>query len=154
MNLLVEEALKLRGTRFSFGSLDPNIGLDCLTFLHVCFSRLGFLPVQWLPKDYPKSYIGYLKNPSIVEDCLLQGFSEIEKNSSLKISLGYDGPKIGDILLFNTDYRISGPNHTSILLGNDQIFHPVEMGGKGVFEITDIPNFYYTEKIYRIAYNG
>lgn len=111
---IVNYLLQFKGTPYVWGGSDPS-GFDCSGLMQYGFAHFG------------------IKLPRVTYDQIGQGQA-----------IGMKGLRPGDLVFFDTDKSIAGPDHVGIYMGNGQMFHTPRPGKAA--EVVDITSGYYMDR--------
>lgn len=112
---IVNEALKYKGLKYVWGGTDLNSGVDCSGLVQSIFAKFG------------------IKTGRTTWDQIGEGTAV-----SLK------GLRPGDLVFFDTDRSVGGPDHVGIYMGNGKMIEAPKPG-KSV-QVTDITRGYWTSR--------
>ena len=111
---IVNYLLQFKGTPYVWGGSDPS-GFDCSGLMQYGFAHFG------------------IKIPRVTYDQIGQGQA-----------IGMKGLRPGDLVFFDTDKSVAGPDHVGIYMGNGQMFHTPRPGKSA--EVVDITSGYYMDR--------
>lgn len=123
-NKIMDFAENLIGTRYRYGSSNPNVGFDCSGFVSYVFKSFGFNIGARSSADYAK------------------------KGKTVKLQEA----KVGDVLVFTgTNRKVRKPGHVGIIYAIDKdgkikFIHSSSGKSKGV-TITDLDEGYYRSRL-------
>lgn len=111
---IVDYLLQFKGTPYVWGGSDPS-GFDCSGLIQYGFAHFG------------------IKLPRVTYDQIGQG-----------TPISMKGLRPGDLVFFDTDKGIAGPDHVGIYMGNGKMFHTPRPGKSA--EIVDMTQGYYMDR--------
>jgi len=112
---IVDFAMQYRGTPYVWGGNDLTGGIDCSGLVQQVFKNFGITTGRTT-------------------------WDQIAEGSAV----GQKGLRPGDLVFFDTDRSVSGPDHVGIYMGNGKMIH-APSPGKSV-EVTDITQGYYLDR--------
>lgn len=111
---IVNYLLQFKGTPYVWGGSDPS-GFDCSGLMQYGFQHFG------------------ISIPRVTYDQIGQGQA-----------IGMKGLRPGDLVFFDTDKSIAGPDHVGIYMGDGKMFHTPRPGKSA--EVVDITQGYYMDR--------
>lgn len=111
---IVKYLLQFKGTPYVWGGTSPS-GFDCSGLIQYGFQHFG------------------INLPRTTYDQIGQG-----------TSIGMKGLRPGDLVFFDTDRSVAGPDHVGIYMGNGKMFHTPRPGKSA--EVVDMTSGYYMDR--------
>lgn len=111
---IVKYLLQFKGTPYVWGGASPG-GFDCSGLMQYGFAHFG------------------IKLPRVTYDQIGQGQA-----------IGMKGLRPGDLVFFDTDKNVAGPDHVGIYMGNGKMFHTPRPGKNA--EVVDMTQGYYLDR--------
>src|SRR6478609_6564972 len=111
---IVKYLLQFKGTPYVWGGAQPG-GFDCSGLMQYGFAHFG------------------IKLPRVTYDQIGQGQA-----------IGMKGLRPGDLVFFDTDKNVAGPDHVGIYMGNGKMFHTPRPGKSA--EVVDMTSGYYLDR--------
>lgn len=112
---IVNEALKYKGLKYVWGGYDLNTGVDCSGLVQEIFKKFGITTGRTT-------------------------WDQIGKGTAVNVK----GLRPGDLVFFDTDRSVGGPDHVGIYMGGGKMVEAPKPGGS--VQVTDMTQGYWMSR--------